>query len=110
MKRPFGISLFYGYNRHNRIAKFFTPVLFLFLLSFMAFGQQGQKQNWATKPVVTVESLTKNCTVFDTFTETGDNVYRRDKADSKGQDYYFIVAKTKSGNLTRKRIYPITNQ
>ena len=110
MKRPFGISLFYGYNRHNRIAKFFTPVLFLFLLNFSVFGQQGSKQNWATKPVATVESLTKDCRVFDTFTESGDNVYLRNKPDTKGQDYYFIVAKNKTGTLARKRIYPIINQ
>ena len=110
MKRPNGISLFFGYNRYNRIAKFFTPVLFFLFLSFMAFGQQGTKQNWATTPIVTIESLTKDCKVFDTFTESGNNVYLRNKPDTKGQDYYFIVVKNKAGKLTRKRIYPITNQ
>ncbi len=110
MKRPNGISLFYGNDRYNRIAKFFTPVLFLFLLNFSVFGQQGSKQNWATKPVATVESLTKGCTIFDTFAESGTNVYRRDKTDSKGQDYYFILTKNKTENLARKRIYPIINQ
>lgn len=110
MKRPNGISLFYGSGRYNRIAKFFTPVLFFFFLSFMAFGQQGQKQNWSSTPVVTVASLTKDCTVFDTFVETGDNIYRRNKPDAKGQDYYFVVVKNKAGKLSRKRVHPIINQ
>lgn len=110
MKRPDGISLFYGFNRYNRIAKFFTPVLFFLFLSICAFGQQGTKNNWSSTPVTTVESLTKDCTVFDTFVETGDNIYRRNKPDAKGQDYYFIVIKNKVGKLSRKRVHPILNQ
>lgn len=109
MKRPNGISLFYGSDRYNRIAKFFTPVLFFFFLSFMAFGQQGTKNNWTTKPVATIESLTKDSKVFDTFVD-GGTVYLRNKPDTKGRDYYFIISKNKEGNLTKKRIYPIINQ
>ena len=109
MKKPQGISLFFGTDRHNKIAKFFTPVLFFIFLSVTAFGQRGIKQNWSTKPVATVESLTKDARVFDNFVD-GGTVYLRNKSDSKGQDYYFIIVKKKDGTLGKKRIYPIINQ
>jgi len=109
MKRPNGISLFFGKDRYDRIAKFFTPVLFFLFLSICVFGQQGVKQNWSTKPVATVESLTKDAKVFDTFVD-GGTVYLRNKPDDKGQDYHFIIVQKKDGTLSKKRIYPILNQ
>lgn len=91
--------------------------LFVILLfcTFNIFAQQGTKGIYTTKKVVTEQSLTKDCQVFDTFTETGVNVYykQRTKKDGSKEDYYFIVVEKqrKDGTkyLSKQRIYPVFN-
>ena len=91
--------------------------LFIFLLfcSFNIFAQQGMKGIYTTKKVVTEASLIKGADLFDTFTETGVNVYYKQvtKKDGSVEDYYFIVVTKQRKNgekyLTRQRIYPIFN-
>ena len=90
-------------------------ILLLLFCSFNIFAQKGMKGTYTSKKVVTEASLIKNADLFDTFTETGVNVYYKQvtKKDGTKDDYYFIVAKKqrKDGTeyLTRQRIYPIFN-
>lgn len=90
-------------------------ILLLLFCSFNIFAQQGMKGTYTTKKVVTVESLTKGSVVFDTFTETGVNVYykKRTKKDGSVEDYYFIVVekqrKDGSKYLSKQKIYPVFN-
>ncbi len=76
-------------------------ILFVFL-SFTAFAQQGTKGEWTDKKPVTIETLTKGCTVYDTLSN-GDKVYL--KKDVKGRDYYFKIVPNKKGVLSRKQVY-----
>ena len=86
-------------------------IIFLLFCSFNIFAQQGMKGQYSTKKVVTVESLTKDCQLFDTFVETGGKIYykQRTKKDGSVEDYYFTVVekqrKDGSKYLTRKRYY-----
>ena len=90
-------------------------ILLLLFCSFNIFAQQGMKGTYTTKKVVTEASLIKDANLFDTFTETGVNVYYKQvtKKDGTKDDYYFIVVSKQRKNgekyLTRQRIYPIFN-
>jgi len=103
-------------KQQNRVKIFIIACAIIgALLAFPLIGhcQQGMKANYTTKKVVTEQSLTKDAQVFDTFTETGVNVYykQRTKKDGSKEDYYFIVVKKqrKDGTeyLSRQRIYPV---
>ena len=77
-------------------------IVFLLLCSFSVFSQQGNKGEWVDKKPVTIESLTKDATIYDTLTD-GNKVYY--KKTKKGEDYYFVVTTNKKGILARKRVF-----
>lgn len=102
-------------NRINLLIIIFAVIGFLciFLFPLTAHCQQGMKGSYTTKKVVTIESLTKGCTEFDTFVETGSKVYYKQvtKKDGTKEDYYFMIVekqrKDGSKYLGKKRIYPV---
>ena len=88
-------------------------ILLLLFCSFNIFAQKGMKGTYTSKKVVTEASLIKNADLFDTFTETGVNVYYKQvtKKDGTKDEYYFIIVEKtrKDGTkyLGKKRIYPV---
>ena len=104
-------------KQRNRINLFIIICVLLgaLIIPLTAHCQQGMKGSYTTKKVVTEKSLTKDAQVFDTFQETGVNVYYKQnkKKDGSVEDYYFIVVEKlrKNGEkyLTRQRIYPVFN-
>lgn len=88
-------------------------IIFLLFCSSNIFAQQGMKASYTTKKVVTEASLVKDAQLFDTFVETGVNVYykQRTKKDGSKEDYYFIIVeklrKDGSKYLSKQRIYPV---
>ena len=102
-------------EQFNKLVMKNKLIIILLFCSFNIFAQQGTKGRYsATKPI-TVESLTKDCKLFDTFVETGGKIYykQRTKKDGTVEDYYFIVVekqrKDGSKYLTRKRYYLVFN-
>lgn len=81
-------------------------ILFTFL-SFSLYSQdtlKSQTKTYSTKSPVTVESLTKNSSIYDTLVD-GGIVYVRHTPDKNGKPFYFIITKNSKGVLTKKRIY-----
>ena len=85
-------------------------ILFLLFCSFNIFAQQGMKATYSTKKPITVESLTKDAVIFDTFVDGGNVYYKQvTKKDGSKEDYYFIVVEKQRKNgdkyLSRQKIY-----
>lgn len=77
----------------------------LLFVPFLSFGQLKGTFTWNTTKPVTVESLTKNCTVADV--ADGQTIYQGTKK-VKGvlTTYFFIIVKDeKTGKLKRKTVY-----
>lgn len=80
-------------------------IIIFLLVPFLSFGQLKGTFNWDTKKPVTIESLTKNCTIVDN--ANGQFIYQgTKKVKGVPTTYFFIIVKDeKTGKLKRKTVY-----